>query len=132
MKKILLILVCIILSGGMYAQNTSTWQVTPQQALVKAESFLAKKRMTTNATNRRIVRSRTNNEELNEVNISEQNENSTAPYYVFNVGNQQGFVIVSGDSRVEAILGYSESGDFTLDSIPENMREWLNGYKYHL
>ena len=129
MKKILLILVCIILSGGMYAQNTSTWQVTPQQALVKAESFLAKKRMTTNATNRRIVRSRTNNEELNEVNISEQNENSTAPYYVFNVGNQQGFVIVSGDSRVEAILGYSESGDFTLDSIPENMREWLNGYK---
>ena len=51
-----------------------------------------------------------------------------AYYYVFNAGNDNGYVIVSGDDRVEPILGYVEQGTFDPDNIPENMRSWLQGY----
>jgi hypothetical protein len=51
-----------------------------------------------------------------------------AYYYVFNVGNNGGFVIVSGDDRTEAILGYCDDGNYNADSIPDNMRWWLQQY----
>ena len=49
-------------------------------------------------------------------------------YYVFNAGNDGGYVIVSGDDRTEPILGYVEQGTFDPDNIPENMRSWLQLY----
>ena len=48
-------------------------------------------------------------------------------YYVFNAGNDGGYVIVSADDRIEPILGYVEKGSFDPDNIPENMRAWLQG-----
>ena len=51
-----------------------------------------------------------------------------AYYYVFNAGNDGGYVIVSGDDRVEPILGYVEQGYFDPDNIPDNMRSWLQQY----
>ena len=55
-------------------------------------------------------------------------EESQPYYYVFNAGNDKGYVIVSGDDRVEPILGYVEQGSFDPENIPENMRSWLQGY----
>lgn len=49
-------------------------------------------------------------------------------YYVFNADGARGFVIVSGDDRTVPVLGYSLSGSFNPDSIPDNMRAWLQGY----
>ena len=49
-------------------------------------------------------------------------------YYVFNAGNDGGYVIISGDDRTEPILGYVEQGTFDPDNIPENMRSWLQSY----
>ena len=51
-----------------------------------------------------------------------------AYYYVFNAGNDGGYVIVSGDDRTEPILGYVDQGTFDPDNIPENMRSWLQLY----
>ena len=52
-----------------------------------------------------------------------------APYYVFDRGNQEGFIIVAGDDEVaETILGYCYSGSFVYDEMPPNMLSWLNGY----
>jgi len=48
--------------------------------------------------------------------------------YVFNVGNGQGYVIVSGDDSTPAVLGYSSHGSFDADQIPVNMAAWLKGY----
>ena len=48
--------------------------------------------------------------------------------YVFNVGNDGGFVIVSNDDRTTPILGFSDSGFIDLDKIPSNMKAWLQGY----
>ena len=51
-----------------------------------------------------------------------------AYYYVFNAGNDRGYVIVSGDDRTEQVLGYSDHGTFDSANIPDNMRSWLQLY----
>ncbi len=49
-------------------------------------------------------------------------------YYIFNVGENQGFVIVSGDDRTAEILGYADRGSFDEATISPEMRAWLQGY----
>lgn len=49
-----------------------------------------------------------------------------APYYI--VPGQQGFVVVSGDRRIAPILGYATRGTISPDSLPCNVRAWLDGY----
>lgn len=48
--------------------------------------------------------------------------------YIFNVDADGGFVIVSGDERTPAILGYADNGSIDLTDMPENMLSWLMGY----
>lgn len=49
-------------------------------------------------------------------------------YHIFNVGQSDGYVIVSGDDRTTPVLGYSHSGAISSDSMPENLRAWLDSY----
>ncbi|MDO4160092.1 MAG: C10 family peptidase [Prevotellaceae bacterium] len=48
--------------------------------------------------------------------------------YVYNNGNDGGFVILSADDSAPALLGYSDSGTFDVTAIPSNMKAWLDGY----
>ena len=50
---------------------------------------------------------------------------SMQPFYVFNVANDGGFVIVAGDDSVDPIIGYATQGRFDDGDIPENFRAWL-------
>lgn len=54
-------------------------------------------------------------------------ENNT--YYIFSRGNGNGFVIASGDDRVIPVIGYTDKGDFDIDKLPPNMRDWLENYE---
>ena len=47
-------------------------------------------------------------------------------YYAFNVGEEEGFVIVCADDRPEAVIGYSEHGAFDAATMPKNARAWLD------
>ncbi|MBQ9666025.1 MAG: BspA family leucine-rich repeat surface protein [Bacteroidaceae bacterium] len=49
-------------------------------------------------------------------------------FYVFNINEHEGFVMVAGDDQMPDVLGYSDTGTFTPDRIPENMAEWLKSY----
>ena len=49
-------------------------------------------------------------------------------YYVFNIGTREGYVIVSGDDRTEAVLGYADEGTFDYDALPPAMQELLERY----
>ena len=49
-------------------------------------------------------------------------------FYVFNNGDDEGFVIVSGDDRTEPILGYSETGYFDMDLLNENVGSIVGEY----
>ncbi len=48
--------------------------------------------------------------------------------YVFNAAQGQGYVIVSADDQANEILGYSDSGSFTLTGMPDNLRSWIGTY----
>lgn len=56
-------------------------------------------------------------------------EAKSAPYYVFNIGNGEGFVIASGDDRSRAILGYSDQGTLDTDSMPDGLKSMLDFYE---
>ena len=54
-------------------------------------------------------------------------------YYVFNRGEEDGFVVVAGDRRVaDEVLGYSDAGHFVPDSVPDAMRWLLGEYEREL
>ena len=45
--------------------------------------------------------------------------------YVFNIGQNEGFVVVS-DDEADDVLGYSDTGSFDAQRMPENLRAWLH------
>ena len=49
-------------------------------------------------------------------------------FYVFNDKANGGFVVVSGDERMPEILGFSTEGTIDSDSIPCNIKAWLEEY----
>ncbi len=51
------------------------------------------------------------------------------PYYVFDRGQHEGFVIVAGDdASPETVLGYCDKGAFDYDQLPPAMQELLDDY----
>ena len=46
-------------------------------------------------------------------------------FYVFNISEGHGFVVVAGDDRLPQVLGYSESGTFKADKLPLAMQDWM-------
>ena len=57
---------------------------------------------------------------------------SDAEYYVFNAGNDEGFVIISGDDELTELIGYSDSGYFSSDNLPDNLKNWLLTYSEYV
>lgn len=49
-------------------------------------------------------------------------------YYVFNVGNDKGFVIVAGDDAVTPILAYADCGDFSEREMAPAAKAMLESY----
>lgn len=47
------------------------------------------------------------------------------PVYVFNAVEGQGFVVVSGDDRTDAILGYTTQGTYDEDNLPPALKDWM-------
>jgi hypothetical protein len=112
MRKKLLLLMGLVMSVVAMAAP-----VTLEQAQQRAQQFMARRGT---AHNMRLAKQ--------QLRI-EQAQQDNAYYYVFNVGEQQGFVIVSGDDRTPDILGYADSGSFSDQDMPDNMRAWLQGYE---
>lgn len=54
------------------------------------------------------------------------------PYYVFNIGDNQGYVIASGDDCAYAILGYSDQGHIDVNNLPCNLQAWLEEYAHQI
>ncbi len=104
-----------LLASLFAASSLMASPITQKQAQSQARQFFAARgvQMQTSARSHRAP------------SATAQDESS---YYVFNAGNDKGYVIVSGDDRTEAILGYSTTGSFSYDEAPENMKAWLDGY----
>lgn len=55
--------------------------------------------------------------------------NGVTDYYVFNRGEDGGFIVVSGDDRVLPVWGYSDKGTFDLATMPDNAKWWFGEYQ---
>ena len=95
--------------------------ITRQQAQQKAREFLQERGKSVSASSIRHAMSR-----------REAPARASEPYYVFNVGDDEGFVLVSGDDRTLPVLGYADQGSFTEEGMPDNLRVWLEGYEKQL
>lgn len=120
MKRLNLILLIWGMATGVWAERVDlstarrvAEQVTIQSALRSAGNSTLKLAYEAPALSDNCLRSAT----------------GETDYYVFNVGDGDGFVIVSGEDRAHPVLGYSTSGRFVADSLPSNAVAWLEGYQ---
>lgn len=65
---------------------------------------------------------------LTQAKLTTETSAAQSAYYVFNVSDEDGFVIVSGDDSTPAILGYADSGHIDMDALPDALRYMLDGY----
>ncbi len=52
----------------------------------------------------------------------------SASCYIFNIGDNEGYVIAAADDCISPILGYSCDGSIDAKNIPDNMQWWLDEY----
>lgn len=113
-----------LLMGLMSVLAMQADPITQQQALQKAERYL---------------KGRKGSLKLSPINNARKlaprkpGVTSSQPaYYAFNRGNQEGFVLVAADDRIEPVLGYTDEGEFDYAEIPDNMRSWLNAQESYV
>ena len=94
--------------------------VTQEQAAARAASFL---KIRHHDAQPRLLPPRESR-----IKISRSEDSITPHYYVFNNGDDDGYVVVAADDCAERILAYSDTGHFNFDEMPENLSAWLQGY----
>ena len=114
MKRIINSLLLLQICFWGFLQLAAT-PITQQQAQQNVQTFLESKGLATKASTLRLSKPK-----FTSSNIEY--------YYVFNIGDHGGYVIAAGDDCAPAILGYADSGSVNVDSMPENMKAWLEEY----
>ena len=118
MKKTYLLLLTLFVSIVALAEP-----VTPDEARQKITKVMSPRRSSAVLQDLRLVAT----------SHYQEQEYVTAPsFYVFNVGEGQGYVIAGADDRIPAVLGYSDRGSFDPDNMPVNMQAWLEGYNHQM
>ena len=124
-RAVLFIIFLLFLTSAGFAKSR-----TSSEALSIAGSFCRKsqstiKKMSLEGITLKLVYTCTDS-------IATRSSSGNVYYYVFNIENSNGFVIVSGDDRAKDILGYSDSGSFDINSLPPNFVYWLGCYQQEL
>ena len=113
MKKTLLFIAIFALTiGKMFAGP-----VDAQRAQQIGKSFLSAKTLKSNVELQIVYTSATRD---------------AVDYYVFNVNDNHGFVIVAGDDRVKPILAYSTIGTFNPNDIADGFEFTLNTFCHEI
>ena len=97
---------------------TNARQITPDEALAAAQDFF---------NNSDVEQSRATRDIRSRALNTAQSEDS-APYYIFNATDNNGFVIISGDDRATKVLGYSDKGNFDIANIPPQLSAILDQF----
>ncbi|MCR5130270.1 MAG: C10 family peptidase [Prevotella sp.] len=116
--------------------QVSAQSVTKEAAQAKAKQFFSQQKQSSvrNTSARKIdaVLVPVTTTETKTVSLQKEvhslNNKTASPYYIFNASDGQGYVIVSGDERAREILGYSESGTLSEQTMPCGMKLLLDMY----
>ena len=114
MKRISLILTCLITLCGLWASPRSAQQARQEAAL----HFL-------HASN--AYRSPVSATAMT-LHWTAPRKNGAPAFYVFNRGEEGGWVIISAEDRTRTVLAYATEGTFDEATLPGNARAWLNRY----
>lgn len=113
MKRQLLTIVALLVSMMLTAAT-----VTKEEARQRALQFLSER-------NGSVAAARG----MQQVKLQLRDAVASNRLYAFNVGQKDGFVIVSGDDCTgDVILGYADKGEIASENMPDNLRAWLQGY----
>ncbi len=55
-------------------------------------------------------------------------DGNNSDYFILNLSDDGGYVIVSGDDRFRDVLGYSNEGSFSFDTMPDGLAYMLSAY----
>ena len=122
MKKNLLF---ILLFVGAISISTAK-EIKPEKAKLVAQNMYQQVSKNKGSVNFELVYTSKSKD------ISSSNKSGVTEiplFYVFNAGNENGFVIVSGDDNTIPVLGYSTKGSFDNSNLPRNFQKWLENYK---
>ena len=110
MKKVMRTVVALMLFGMtmLLVMPCVAEQVQPETARRAAQTFLRSNRAETNNLADRSV------------------EAGFSNLYIFTT--EHSFVLMPVDDRVQPILGYSLTGGFVAEDMPDNVRWWLQSY----
>ncbi len=111
-KKLLVILACIFGFVQMWANP-----VTADQAREKAGKFL---------NGRMAPRARAAAPVQGSLTLAAVGDEES--YYIFNIGSQDGYVVVSGEDDTEEILAFADQGAINPEAMPDNMKALMQDY----
>ena len=76
-----------------------------------------------------VLRERNANIQLECVSVASDSQRGGIDYYVFNVIDGEGFVIVAADDRVKPILAYSTEGYFNPNDVADGFSFTLSSFQ---
>ena len=119
MKRLLQLLAMAMIAIPVLAQ-----QLTPEEAMmrVKRMSGTAQAKATKSQTRKLVY---TMKAAVN--GMPSAPESSDNLFYIFS--DDRSFVIAGADEKLPALIAYGNSSAFSADSIPDNLRYWLDDYK---
>lgn len=113
----------LVLSVLTFCLNVSAQTVSPEAARAKATDFFS-----TGARNlpaKKGVKRQAPAVGNIELAYTSEKDGKTC-FYVFNNGDDGGFVIVGGDEKVQTVLAYNLSGHIDIENASENFKWWIN------
>lgn len=124
MVRFFILIISVIASISCYANpiNAST-------AKIIAESFILEKHVQENDYG---WNGNLKNMSLTLAYSYKDDEISHPMCYVFNMPDGRGFIVTAGDDCVNSVLGYTNSGSFNGEDIPEGLRWLLSNYAFQI
>ena len=117
MKRLLAVFLAFFAITLVFAED-----VSPDRALSMAREFLNNGSTKFNASAGRNLT----------LAYQARSHEGKPDYYVFNLEGNGGFLVVTGDDRTMPVWGYSTSGSFDFESMPDNMKWWFSEYQRQL
>ena len=117
MKKIFTLFLALVAMTAINAES-----VSPERALSMAQDFMSGGKATFCASADVSLK----------LAYQAHSLEGKPDYYVFNRGNGGGYIVVTGDDRTVPVWGYSTSGSFDYESMPDNAKWWFSEYQRQL
>ncbi|MDD3431380.1 MAG: thiol protease/hemagglutinin PrtT [Bacteroidales bacterium] len=117
LRFFLLIFLMTACASSLFAVHLS-----PEQAMDQAKIFYMDK-------HRSLLRAAP---ELRPVQLKKEaveSKDTNESYYIFNVADNQGFILAAADDRLRPVLAYADAGSFPSEQIPANLQAWLDFYE---